>query len=326
VGPTATMHSWGNIAVLTCLLAPSLGEDPSLWDVYQSMEPPVDRSDWHIHDPSRITVTEDGTLMIGVTGKAQEDGYNCGLETWFLAPGMTDWQPGQCLLTVKPDWVGREVPGNDGAYWAAGLLDSNTLYYSVASMNDDDMQCIGLARATGTVPHQTWADSGEPVTCTFEPESNPEINMPNSIDPAVLVDGDGSQHLVYGGNRIWLTELDPNTGSQVEDNWWEEGDPTYHYLARGPDSTEDQGETEWIEAAFLHQRADSYYLFVNWYGCCAGVDSTYEIHVGRAGQRTGPYTDRAGRDMKAGAGELLLAGTGVVTQFRLLCRVLAVAD
>ena len=58
------------------------GEDPSLWDVYQSMEPPVDRSDWHIHDPSRITVTEDGTLMIGVTGKAQEDGYNCGLETW----------------------------------------------------------------------------------------------------------------------------------------------------------------------------------------------------------------------------------------------------
>ena len=29
--------------------------------------------------------------------------------TRFLAPGMTDWQPGQCLLTVKPDWVGREV-------------------------------------------------------------------------------------------------------------------------------------------------------------------------------------------------------------------------
>ena len=76
--------------------------------------------------------------------------------------------------------------------------------------------------------YQTWADSGEAITCTFEPESNPEINMPNSIDPAVLVDGDGSQHLVYGGNRIWLTELDPNTGSQVEDNWWEEGRVDIH--------------------------------------------------------------------------------------------------
>ena len=53
--------------------------------------------------------------------------------------------------------------------------------------------------------------------------------MPNSIDPAVFFDDDGSQHLVYGGGRIWMTELDPVTGRQIEDNWWSKSDPTYHF-------------------------------------------------------------------------------------------------
>ena len=58
--------------------------------------------------------------------------------------------------------------------------------------------------------------------------------MPNSIDPAVFIDDtDGSYHLVYGGNRIWLTELDPNSGDQIDGNWWEEDDPKYHFLAKG---------------------------------------------------------------------------------------------
>ena len=77
------------------------------------------------------------------------------------------------------------------------------MYYSVASMGDEDAQCIGLARATGVAPHLTWTDSGEPITCSFAPESNGEINMPNSIDPGTFRDEDGFIHLVYGGGRIW---------------------------------------------------------------------------------------------------------------------------
>ena len=56
------------------------------------------------------------------------------------------------------------------------------------------------------------------------------------IGPAVFVDTDGSQYLVYGG--------------KVEGNWWSEDDPTYHYLAKGPQSLEDPEETVWIEAPF----------------------------------------------------------------------------
>ena len=137
---------------------------------------------------------------------------SCGLETWHIAPGQTDWQPGQCLFTSKPSWVAEELPGNDGAYWAPTLVNSRMMYYSVASMNDDDAQCIGMARATGTAPNLSWTDSGDPITCSFNPESNGDINMPNAIDPAVFIDDNGSMYLIYGGGRIWMTQLDPETG------------------------------------------------------------------------------------------------------------------
>merc|ERR1712233_288630 len=59
-------------------------EDPSLGDVYANMDPVqyTGPSDWVIHDPSKIVAT-DGLLMIAVT--AQEDGYMCGLETWYIS-------------------------------------------------------------------------------------------------------------------------------------------------------------------------------------------------------------------------------------------------
>ena len=62
----------------------------SLEAVFDSMnddgEYYYDREQWVIHDISEI-VEIDGMLMFGVTGKAQEDGYNCGLETWYIFPG-----------------------------------------------------------------------------------------------------------------------------------------------------------------------------------------------------------------------------------------------
>ena len=49
-----------------------------------------------------------------------------------------------------------------------------------------------------------------------------------------------------------------------------------------------------------------YYLFVSFDRCCAGVDSTYKIMVGRAPAITGPYADKAGKPMLSGGGTLLL--------------------
>ena len=35
-----------------------------------------------------------------------------------------------------------------------------------------------------------------------------------------------------------------------------------------------------------------------------GIDSTYEIHVGRSSSRTGPYLDKDGVEMTNGGGQL----------------------
>ena len=49
-----------------------------------------------------------------------------------------------------------------------------------------------------------------------------------------------------------------------------------------------------------------YYLFVNWGICCRGINSTYNIRVGRSKQITGPYLDRSGVDLLKGGGSLVL--------------------
>ncbi|MCP4589282.1 MAG: family 43 glycosylhydrolase, partial [bacterium] len=263
--------------------------DPDLGDLFEriDLEP-------HIHDPSRIIEQDDGWRLVAVTGKAQEDGYDCGLETWFQEPGSNTWTPGQCILRDKPDWVAEHLPGNDGAYWAPALVDANTIIYSVSDFEDEGA-CIGLARATGQIPEQSWRDVGEPLSCTLN-DSLGAPDRPHSIDPAYLDGPYGTPYLVYGGGNIWSAELAPGTLLIADGSWWEGANDVHHRLASGPDEPDEDGN-DWIEAPFLFAREGSYYLFVNWYACCAGIDSTYEIRVGRASAPTGPFLDRDGVDM-----------------------------
>jgi arabinan endo-1,5-alpha-L-arabinosidase len=51
-----------------------------------------------------------------------------------------------------------------------------------------------------------------------------------------------------------------------------------------------------------------YYLFVSTGVCCQGVNSTYQIRVGRATSITGPYLDKAGTDLRSGGGTLFDGG------------------
>ncbi|MFJ9863794.1 family 43 glycosylhydrolase [Streptomyces sp. NPDC101165] len=53
-------------------------------------------------------------------------------------------------------------------------------------------------------------------------------------------------------------------------------------------------------ASILHYGA-YYYLFASYDACCAGVNSTYKIRVGRSTSITGPYADSTGTPMAQAA-------------------------
>ena len=203
----------------------------------------------------------------------------------------------------------------------------NTLVDDDDADVEDLRTCIGMATATGLAPDLLWQDAGKPVLCMQRGEYNLEGPEPPALDPAVFVDDDGSQWLVstccrragrsggltkqkvFGGAHIWLTELDPETGFLADDppspaSWEDEGGPApstgWWHLANAPFGSDPEADDNWAEAAYMHKHDGYYYLFVNYFACCNGPDSTYEIRVGRSRNITGPYVCPAGKSMLEG--------------------------
>ena len=113
----------------------------------------------------------------------------------------------------------------------------------------------------------------------------------DAIDPSLLLDPTtGRLWVTYGtyfGN-IRLIELDPKTGERVKGN--QELDIAID-----------------CEATDLIYRDGWYYLLGTHGTCCDGVNSTYNIVVGRSRSVTGPYLDNVGRDMLHGGGRMVIA-------------------
>ena len=236
------------------------------------------------HDPSTI-VKCDGRYYVFSSGP--------GLLSKSSA-NLVDWTAGPPVFANAPPWTTNAVPGFRGYLWAPDVIRVNgqyLLYYAVSTLGSQ-VSAIGLATNSTLDPAQPayrWVDRGiviqSRVGDTF-----------NTIDPGVLLDRQGRLWMVFGSywTGIKLVQLDPATGLRIQP------DSPVTSLAYHPA----------IEAASLHQRGDYFYLFVNWDACCAGVDSTYHIRVGRSRVITGPYLDRAGVDLLANGGSVVTESTG----------------
>ncbi len=113
----------------------------------------------------------------------------------------------------------------------------------------------------------------------------------DAIDPGLLLDPTtGRLWVSYGTyfGTIRLIELDPATGERVKGN-------------KELDIAID------CEATDLLYRDGWYYLLGTHGTCCDGVNSTYNIVVGRSRNVTGPYIDNVGRDMFHGGGKMVVA-------------------
>lgn len=113
----------------------------------------------------------------------------------------------------------------------------------------------------------------------------------DAIDPGLLLDPTtGRLWVCYGTyfGTIRLIELDPNTGERMKGN-------------------KEQDIAIDCEATDLIYRNGWYYLLGTHGTCCDGVNSTYNIVVGRSRTVTGPYLDNVGRDMFHGGGRMVIA-------------------
>ncbi len=208
---------------------------------------------------------------------------------------MTQWEFCGRVFKENPQWV-RDAIGRVTDLWAPDISFFNGkwhLYYS-ASTFGKNRSAIGLATNATLNPDDAqygWVDEGLVI------ESKPTDNW-NAIDPNFALDETGQPWLALGSywSGLKLIQLDPATSKPV-------GGSNLVAIAGGRPSPNA------IEAPFIIRRGEYFYLFFSVDFCCRGVDSTYNIRVGRATQISGPYADRDGKTLLSGGGTLVLAGS-----------------
>lgn len=265
-------------------------------------------------------------------------GWRQGDNSYLIPPWLQDYEPwqsqgcGDGRTSACPFWA-PDLPSSGNGMAPGG--DHFTMYYSAPALDNEGSGCIGLARGVFHAPEDSddrawieWTDAGEPVICG-DLGSTGSHGGPHNIDPSVSVDDQGRWWMTYGswsstgksGGGIWSVELDAKTGLLGNDAkascgqsfpyCWSEGNAAFHNVANNPQLGGQYDDTNALEASYLYARGGQYYLFVNYFWCCRGMDSTYEIHVGRSTSPTGPFLDRSGVSMAEGGSEALVPNVTV---------------
>ncbi len=234
-----------------------------------------------VHDPSTIVKCKND-YWVFYTGRGVPS---------YHSKDLVDWEPGPRVFTNAPKWVDGPVPAHRGAYfWAPDVMrvgDRYLLYYAISTFGTN-VSAIGLATNPTLDPSDpsfAWTDQGEVIRSV-------RTNDFNTIDPAICRTENGELWLSFGSfwSGIKLIQLDPRTGKRISP------DSPMYSLAH----------FDSIEASYIYPHDGFYYLFVNWGKCCVGINSTYNIRVGRSVKITGPYLDQNGVDLLNSGGTLVL--------------------
>jgi arabinan endo-1,5-alpha-L-arabinosidase len=240
-----------------------------------------------VHDP--VMAKEGDTYYVFSTG---------GRVMIIYSKDMVHWEFCCRVFKELPSWLIEQVPGV-GDLWAPDIsfwAGKWHLYYA-ASTFGSQKSVIGLATNATLDPNKPdykWVDEGLVIA------SSPGLTW-NAIDPNVAFDETGQPWLAFGSywSGLKMRKLDASTGKLAQD------DQKLYDLASRAGTGSDA-----IEGAFIIRRAPYFYLFASFDACCKGVDSTYNVRVGRAEKITGPYVDREGKPMMQGGGALILSAYG----------------
>ena len=236
-----------------------------------------------VHDP--VMIKQDSTYYVFSTGpgvpiKSSED--------------MVHWnRTGRVFDSLSlPAWHKKDIPEQDGHLWAPDILYRDGkyhLYYSVSAWMNFDSS-IGYATNTTLDPNNPdyeWKDEGQVISFRNGGEG---VNV---IDPNVFVAKDGKVWLLYGSYQAGLrmVELNPQTGHLKNDP------PAITKLT-----------TSLGEGVFVIKGPEYYYIFASRGICCKGLDSNYQIVMGRSKNLEGPYLNKEGKSWVDNNYSLFLAG------------------
>lgn len=196
------------------------------------------------------------------------------LVSWtFLGTAFTD--------TTRPTFE------PNGGIWAPDInyIDGKyVMYYSMSVWGGE--QTCGIGVATARTPSSHFTDMGKLF------RSN-EIGVQNSIDPFYIEDG-GKKYLFWGSfHGIYCVELsDDGLSLKNADN------PSLQKVAGTA-----------FEGTYIYKHGDYYYLFASIGSCCNGLNSTYQLVVGRSESLTGPYVNKQGNSMLNNAYSLVVGSS-----------------
>ncbi|HKK62661.1 MAG TPA: arabinan endo-1,5-alpha-L-arabinosidase [Bacteroidales bacterium] len=253
-----------------------------------------------VHDPAQLVEVNNELVLFA--SAVEWSAYEFGSDDWQLKGDNIYPQGG-------PSW------NNGTNLWAPSVskINPNSLrvYHSAVSDEDKHQSRIGFVIVNTSTSNFIFTPSSDYVL------ESQNTEQPFAIDPAVFEDDSNRMWLVYGSHAkgIWMVELDEATGLLKEnptDKTWDMTDGRFIEVANYGGQLEENN----IEAAYIYNHPDNpyYYLFVNWDVCCSGINSTYNIRVGKSESPTGPFLDKDGIDLKMGGGTMFLDASGQIIE------------
>lgn len=245
------------------------------------------KGDTWVHDPA-LTREGNSYYMFSTPQPVEAPAVRKLVPFKSSSDGVT-WKDVSSVFSAPLDWWNDDIPAPET--WAGDVRHVNGtfyVYYSISAWGNFNSS-IGLATNTTldvTSPDYHWVDRGKVVDFR---NGGTGVNV---IDPNLFVEDDGSFWLVYGSYRsgLRLVQLDASTGKLP-------AQPDVKVLTNGLG-----------EGSSLLKHGGYYYLVASIDRCCAGLDSTYRVVMGRSQNIAGPYLAKDGKRLLDGAYTVLLAG------------------
>jgi arabinan endo-1,5-alpha-L-arabinosidase len=251
--------------------------------------------DFFTHDPALVAGGEGEPWFVYSTGSGTTADGNIQIRR---SDDGVDWEYVGEVWQEKPAWLKAAVPGVDNL-WAPELYEHDGTWYLYYSASTFGKNLSVIALATNTTldpadPAYEWVDRGQVISSKGE--------RFNAIDAGIVEDASGTPWMSFGSfwTGLQLVELEWPTGLRAGSA--ETAEPLRIADRKLPPNA--------IEAPYIVPHEGSYYLFFSRDFCCQGLESTYNIAVGKSDSVSGPYVDAEGVPLLEGGGTPVLSSDG----------------